>query len=235
MKFTEEQQKQFDYQLTQHEHEDYEVDIELDEQEVLEKFAVDTKVLRPEIMSALPLAKWLYFNNAIYREKAVLDMGCGTGIQGVVCRVYGADKVVFSDIAAEAVENTKKNVAKYGLENSIVVHGDLFEKVEGKFDLIIFNHPFFSDQTMEEMKVQTSMTEQGSLIHRFFDEARDYMNEGARIIMPYYHLAGEINDPEVQAPKHDLKVEVRFRHDYKSGIQKGLVSIYEISEGKQGA
>lgn len=229
MAFTEEQQKQFDYQLQHHEHDNYEVDIELDINELLKNFAVDAKVLRPEIMSALPLAKWLYFNNATYFQKTVIDMGCGTGLQGIVCGLYGAKKVIFSDLAAEAVENTKKNVEKFNLKEVFVTQGDLFENVKDKADIIIFNHPFFSDETMEEMKVKKSMTEQGRLIHRFFDDAKKLLNKGGKIIMPYYHLAGPINDPEPQAAEHNLNVEVRFRHKYKSGIQQGLVSIYEIT------
>jgi len=229
MQFNEDQKKQFDYQLDNHNHTKYEVDIEIDTDEILKGFEIHAKVLRPEVMSAMYLAKWLFFNNGIYKDKSVIDMGCGTGLQGIVAGLYGAKRVVFSDIAPEAVENTKANVEKFDLKNIEVVEGDLFASIKERADIIIFNHPFFSDETMEGMKVEKTMREQGKLIHRFFDDCKNFLNQDGIIIMPYYHIAGETNDPEIQAPEHNLDVAIRFRHDCKGGLQKGLVSIYELS------
>lgn len=98
MKLNKKQEAQVKKQIVAHDHSGYKIDIELASGHVLNDFKVLEKVLRPEKMTALYLAKWLFFNNGIFRNKTVIDMGSGTGIQGIVCGLYGANKVLFSDI-----------------------------------------------------------------------------------------------------------------------------------------
>jgi methylase of polypeptide subunit release factors len=225
------QQKQVALQVAAHKHQKYVVTIELTDGVALKDFTVMPQVLRPEVMSALFLARWLYFNNGLYAGKTVIDIGCGSGLQGIVAGLYGARKVVFTDIAPEAVGNTVINVKQYGLANSTAVYqGDLFEKVNEKAEIIIFNHPFFSDGTMEEqITVDASTINRGQLIHRFFEDAKQHLLPGGKIIMPYFHLAGAINDPAVQAPAHGYSVETRWHINVTTGLQKGRHSIYELS------
>ena len=223
------QQSQIKKQLKKHQHENYMVDIELMDGYVIRNFSVHAKVLRPEQMTALYLAKWLFFNNGIYKNKTVIDIGSGSGIQGIVAGLYGAKKIISSDLSPAAVANTWENVKKFGLSGkAVIVEGDLFAKIKSQADVIIFNHPFFSDQTIEQLLVSSAMLERGKLIHRFFEEAKKHLKKEGRIIMPYFHPAGPINDPARQAPKHGLVVSEKFRIDVRTGIQKGPISIYEI-------
>ena len=227
---TEKQQRQLEKQLESHRHERYEVDIDLAEGHKLEGFVVHPNVLRPEKMTALYFARWLFYNNGLYLDKNVLDMGSGSGIQGVVMGLYGAKQIIFTDLSLAAVENSKKNIEKYNLgDKSIILQGDLFEKVEGRHDLIVFNHPFFSDHTIEQLLVSTSMLDKGKLIHRFFEDAKQYLTSEGVIVMPYFHVAGPINDPMIQAPQHGYEISERMAIEIKSGLQKGKVSVYEIS------
>lgn len=229
MALSKDQKIQVRKQLKAHQHKRYKVNVKLAEGHTLRDFVIHSKVLRPEKMIALYLARWLFFNNGIYINKTVIDMGCGSGIQGVVAGLCGAKKVIFSDLSPAAVTNTKENVKKFKLQNkSSVAKGDLFEKIKGKADVIIFNHPFFSDSTIEKLLVSSSMLERGKLIHRFFEETKKYLKKDGVIIMPYFHLAGAVNDPAIQARKHKYKVIERFRLNIKNGLQKGPGSIYEI-------
>ena len=180
-------------------------------------------------MTALYLARWLFYNNGLYSEKKVIDMGSGSGIQGVVIGLYGANHVTFTDLSHAAVENSRENIQKYGIEDkSTILQGDLFEKVEGRHDLIVFNHPFFSDHTIEQLLVSTSMLDRGKLIHRFFEDAKQYLTPEGVIVMPYFHVAGPINDPLIQAPQHGYDIFERMAIDIKMGLQKGKASVYEI-------
>ena len=72
----------------------------------------------------------------------VLDLGTGTGIQGVFS-AEKASKVIASDISPKAVECVKFNVKNLKLDDKIkVIESDLFSNIQDKFDLIIFNPPF---------------------------------------------------------------------------------------------
>ncbi len=230
MTLNEHQRKQVEMQLKQHNHPNYETDIVLGSGHMLKNFSVHSKVLRPDKLTTLYLAQWLFFNNGMYLDKTVLDMGSGSGILGVVAGLHGAKKVIFSDLSPAAVENTKENITKFELQDkSSTFHGDLFEKIDEKLDVIIFNHPFFFDSTIEDIVVSGTMLDSGHLIHRFFDDAKNYLNDGGVMIMPYFHLAGEQNDPEVQIKKHpEYDIKIAFRGDIDTPMHKGPASIYII-------
>ncbi len=68
---------------------------------------------------------------------AALDMGSGSGIQAEALVKSGLikDNILTSDISKEAVDNLRKKGFKS-------VNSDLFSKVKGKFDIIIFNPPY---------------------------------------------------------------------------------------------
>ncbi len=231
MKLNPQQKTQVALQLKAHGHSEYKTDIEIAGGLVLKNFLVSANILRPEIMSSLQLAQWLCLNNGLYKNKSVIDVGCGTGILGVVMALCGAKKVICSDVDGVAVKNTNLNINNYELSKKIkVVESDLFVNIKSqKFDVIVFNHQFFSDGPMsEQLSVDFSIIKRGSLIHRFFEDVKKFLNKDGVIIMNYFHLAGPVNNPAVQAPKHGYIVSERFNLKVTAGIQKGPVSIYEI-------
>jgi tRNA G10 N-methylase Trm11 len=213
-----------------HRHNDYFTNIRLTDGISLKGFKISKGVMRPEKMTSIFFARHLFFNSGLYRGKDVLDMGCGSGILGMTMGLHGAASVVFSDIDPRAVENTKANVEKFDLgQKSLVVQSDLFEKIQSKFGVIVFNHPFFSDLSLRAGKITETMVQPSGLIHRFFQEAKKHLAPRGKIIMPYYHIAGEANDPGVQAPKNDYCVAREFRMTATTGLQKGSISIYELT------
>lgn len=223
------QQKQINMQLENHKHKDYIVDIKLTDDEILKKFLIKENVFRSDIMSAMYLAKYLYFNNGIYKNKKVLDLGCGAGIQGITAAKYGAKSVFLSDISEFAVENTKKNVLNYNITKICDVYqSDLFENITGKFDIVIFNHPFFPGDAIKNNVVSESMLGGTKLIHRFFKDVKKYLSKDGIIIMPYFSLAGKFNDPKIQGKKYGFKVIERFNKKSDFGLQKGQIYIYEL-------
>lgn len=224
------QNQQVVHQLKVHRHKKYKIDIKLAEDYVLRGFIVEPTVLRPEVMTALHLARYLFFNNGLYMGQRVIDMGCGSGIQGIVMALRGAEHVIFSDISSVAVKNTRENIKKLRLSaRSTVLQGDLFKKVRGKAKVIVFNHPFFPARPEAENPFTRAILDPGELIHRFFKEARRHLETRATIVMPYFHLAGPVNDPSRQALKHGYKVTKKFSAIVKSGIQRGKISIFEIT------
>ena len=221
-----EQQLQLKKQLESHKHERYVLDLKIGSL-LLKDFNVFPNVLRPEKVTAIEFARWLEKNPYLYEDKKVLDMGCGSGILGITVGLKEALEVVFSDISQYCVDNTSENVSKF-LYNSRVILGNLFENIFEKFDVIIFNHPFFSNEPIHEQSVSKSWSDRGSLLHRFLKEVKDYLNEGGFVIMPYFHMAGEVNDPGVQAPFEGYFVDETFKGEINTELHKGLVSFYVL-------
>ena len=73
------------------------------------------------------------------RDKYVLDMGCGTGILGILCSKMGAGKVTGIDIEEWAYNNAIENCSKNNVGNMTVIHGDADNIGDEKYDIILAN------------------------------------------------------------------------------------------------
>lgn len=102
------------------------------------------KVYKPSDDSYLLLK-----NIKVKKNENVLDMGTGSGIIGISCAKNGAN-VTCADINPYAVELTEKNAGLNDV-NIKVVESDLFEKIKGKFDVIVFNPPYLPTSNDERI------------------------------------------------------------------------------------
>ena len=70
----------------------------------------------------------------------VLDIGCGSGILGISAVLLGASGAFGVDIDETAAKVANENAAQNGVSEKFdAVCGDLVEKVEGKYDIIVAN------------------------------------------------------------------------------------------------
>lgn len=71
--------------------------------------------------------------------KRVLDIGTGTGVLAIKAAFNGAKEVVATEVDDDAIENARRNVAFFELDNCIQIkRQDRFEEL-GKFDAILMN------------------------------------------------------------------------------------------------
>jgi len=83
------------------------------------------------------------------KDSRVCDMGCGPGIVGIYAVRQGAKKVIQADINHFAVRNAEQNKEHHCIpdERMQIFHSNCFDNVPTqKFDTIVFNLPFHSDQ-----------------------------------------------------------------------------------------
>jgi len=131
-----------------------------------------------------------YLLNKYVRQFAqgkVLDMGTGTGIQAVTAMEDPDNEVLAVDINPEAVEYVKKKGV-----NAIL--SDLFKKVEGKFDLIIFNPPYLPEDKREpeDSKLATTGGKKGDeILKKFLLQAKGYLEENGKILLVISSLTGD--------------------------------------------
>jgi release factor glutamine methyltransferase len=72
----------------------------------------------------------------------VLDVGTGSGVNAILA-ASRAREVVAVDINPDAVAAAMANAERNGVADRIrFIHGDLFEPVDGTFDLIVYDPPF---------------------------------------------------------------------------------------------
>ncbi len=71
----------------------------------------------------------------------VLDVGCGSGILAIASLLLGAESATGVDIDELAVKTAEENgkMNGFGSDRLKFIHGDLADKVSGKFDIVVAN------------------------------------------------------------------------------------------------
>ncbi len=228
----ESQKQQVNMQWYKHQHSKLIFDFEITPYgDKLKNFIVNPGVWNPDIVSARYHASYLYYNNArLFQNKHALDMGCGSGLMGIIMATYGARRVVCSDISIPSIENTKENINTFGLQKKMTsTQGDLFENIQEKFDFIAFMQPYFANNPPENDTIAASMLNNGELIKRFFIEVPEYLNPNAKILMPSFNLAGDVNNPTIQGSKYGFTVETTYSVECFTGLQKGIIGLHELT------
>ena len=80
----------------------------------------------------------------------VLDLCCGSGCIGIALKKHCHITLVASDISPEALSLTRENAARNGVAVE-TVQSDLFDRIEGMFDLIVSNPPYLTAEEMTGM------------------------------------------------------------------------------------
>jgi release factor glutamine methyltransferase len=113
-----------------------------------------------------------------------LDMGTGSGVSGILAARAGAD-VVAVDINPKAIECARENAERNGVEERInFLVGDVFDGVDGDFDLMVFDPPFRWFQPRDMLEVGTA-DENYDALTRFIEGARERLRPGGRILLNF--------------------------------------------------
>lgn len=90
-------------------------------------------------------AVWFAYMNGDIEEKAVADLGCGTGMLGISALLLGASKVYFVDSDRDAIDLCSRNIAgvasKDAAAKTTVLAADIAEFKE-RVDTVVQNPPF---------------------------------------------------------------------------------------------
>ena len=117
----------------------------------------------------------------------ILDIGTGSGILAEAA-LEKSENVLAADVDEKSVSHCRKK----GIN---AIKSDLFSKIKGKFDVIIFNPPYLPKHP-EEPKDSARITAGGEkgpeLIERFLKEAKFYLKKNGIILFVCSSLTGNI-------------------------------------------
>ncbi|KMN30815.1 MULTISPECIES: 50S ribosomal protein L3 N(5)-glutamine methyltransferase [Chromobacterium] len=117
-------------------------------------FYVDERVLVPrsfiyELLGE-PLQPWIEHPELVQRA---LDLCTGSGCLAVqLAHHYPDAEIDAVDISLDALEVAAINVQNYGLDERVqLIHTDMFEGIEEKYDLIISNPPYVDAESVDAL------------------------------------------------------------------------------------
>jgi release factor glutamine methyltransferase len=142
-------------------------------------FAVPTDVYAPN-----PLGLAAIVLDEVRDDDRVLDMGTGSGINGIVAASRSRD-VLAVDVNPAAVACARENAERNGVADRVTVQeSDLFQNAPGRYDLIIFDPPFrwFRPRDMFE---RGTADENYLTLTTFFDQASDHLEPDGRILLSF--------------------------------------------------
>jgi len=156
-------------------------------------FYVDENVLVPRPDSETLVEKALDIIAQSDSIKNVLDLCTGSGALGIALKHTNPNiNVSCSDISQDAVKICSKNSKEILGKELNVIQSNLFDKIKGKFDLIITNPPYLTTQETNDI-IKTGWKEPGlaldggvdglDFIRKIVDISPDYMNKNAYLLI----------------------------------------------------
>jgi release factor glutamine methyltransferase len=148
----------------------------------------------------------------------VLDMGTGSGVNAILA-ASKANDVVAVDVNRHAVDAAQANAALNGVADRVlVVEGDLFDAVEGRFDLVVFDPPFrwFAPRDLRE---RNTTDEDYRTLTAFFRHVRERLTPEGRILL-FFGTSGDADFLAKLIGEAGFAVEkLRSRTLHKDGLE----------------
>jgi len=118
-----------------------------------------------------------YFRNKKLNKKIkALDLGAGSGILAETLIELGIKNIIASDIDKEAINFLRKKKIKS-------IKSDLFEKINGKFDLIVFNPPYLPENKYDKKKDVTGGKRGDETVLNFIKQVRNHLTKDGEVIL----------------------------------------------------
>ena len=123
------------------------------------------------------------------KGKKCLEIGCGSGFLSILMAKEGA-VVTSADINKDAVASATRNSSKNDV-NVEALDSDLFGKIDGKFDLIVFNPPYLPVDDKYAHESYDGGKTGRAVIGRFLEGAKDHLTVNGKVLLLISSLTGE--------------------------------------------
>lgn len=181
------------------------------------EFYVDENVLIPQPDTEILVEEVI--NIAKKENKLdILDLCSGSGAIGIsIAKSIKNSKIILSDISKKALQIAKRNCIKNNVNNEIkIIYSDLFENINGKFDVIVSNPPYIKSDVIKTLDKEVQNEPKIAL-----DGGKDGLKIYKRIIKDAYkylkpdgYLALEIGYDQKAAVIKLIKSTGRYTNIY---------------------
>ncbi|BAP60173.1 methyltransferase [Methanococcus maripaludis] len=151
--------------------------------EIIEINGIKIKT-HPKVYVPAEDSELLIENLVDVKNKSVLDVGTGSGIQAINAVKQGALKVIGIDINPYAVDCAKINSELNEIDSKKLSFktGDLFKNIDEKFDVILFNAPYLPTSDEEKLEKYLNYAFDGGkdgreVLDKFLDEVANYLKK----------------------------------------------------------
>ena len=185
-----------------------------------------------------------------YAAGRILDVGTGSGIQALaVVSLAGVREVVAVDINEIAIQQLQDHIKKNKLRKIKAIQSDLFENVDGQFNLIIFNPPYLPQDKGIEDSALYGGKKGWELSERFFNEVSRYLFAEGMILFLFSSLTNKEKIEEIishhlfqfaELERTKLAFEELYVYEIKKSSLlrelegKGIENIHYVAQGKRG-
>ena len=196
-------------------------------------FHVDPRVLIPRLDTEILAEEALGYIGG--SPCSVLDLCTGSGAIGLsIAKLADGAQVTLTDVSCNALEVARLNARTLNVEDRVtLVQSDLFEKIQGGFDLIVSNPPYVRSDIIPTLDTEVKDHEpmlaldggaDGLDIYmKIVEEAADHLNENGCLMM-------EIGFDQAEVIKKLLEEDGRY-----TGIQikKDLAGLDRVAVSKK--
>uniref|UniRef100_A0A0N4ZNW1 protein-histidine N-methyltransferase n=1 Tax=Parastrongyloides trichosuri TaxID=131310 RepID=A0A0N4ZNW1_PARTI len=101
-----------------------------------------------------------YSSTINFKNKRVLELGCGAGLPGIIASLLGATKICFQDFNESVLKCfTEENVKINGINNKYIEYvsgdwsllSDSLEKSKNKYDIILTTETIYCEDNYEKL------------------------------------------------------------------------------------
>lgn len=156
-------------------------------------FYVDENVLVPRPDSEILVETAVKILEKSPQIKKVLDLCTGSGALAIALKyTIPHIDILCSDISGNAIEICRKNCTSILGKELKIIESNLFDKIEGKFDIIITNPPYLTDEETEKMmktgwkepQIALKGGKEGlDFITKIIDKAPDFLEKNGYLLI----------------------------------------------------
>lgn len=194
------------------------------------RLKVDERALIPRFETEIIVD---YIINSTMKKDKILDIGTGTGAIALsLGKNIKNSFVTGSDIENKALSLARENKEITNVSNVDFINSDLFDNIDGKFDLIISNPPYINKEDYEKLEKELYFEPKSALYggedglifyKKIIKQAPAYLNDGGHLIFEIGYDQKEILNRLLKEQGFKSIINLRDFNDFDRFIiaQKG--------------